>query len=275
MTRKHNERFRGKTEVTIYGRRSVLEALAEPSVEVLRVMAAREAPAAFHKELSAASRRRGVEVEAGTARGVSEISGDARQDQGVVARIRLGSVMDVEALLARYAAAGLPGPAGSAGPPATALIALDNVTNPQNVGMIVRSVVGSGMDGMLWPLAGSPWISGLIIKSSAACVYRCRIVTCPTLVDGLMSLKQAGFRIYGLVAGSPRSLFDCEPRERSIYIVGSETEGLSREARALVDEELSIPMAGGVDSLNVAVAASLVCFQAAGARGGRRSRGPR
>jgi 23S rRNA (guanosine2251-2'-O)-methyltransferase len=140
------------------------------------------------------------------------------------------------------------------------IIALDGVTHSQNVGMIIRSALAAGMSGMLWPLRGSPWINGMIVKSSAGAIYRCPIIRAHTLPEGLYALKAAGFEIYGLAAHADETLFEFTPPHRSVYVVGSETAGISAEVGELVDRWLSIPISGPVESLNVAVAASLVCF---------------
>jgi 23S rRNA (guanosine2251-2'-O)-methyltransferase len=251
MARKHNERYRGKTEITVFGRRAVMEALSTDLVDVRRVMVAQTERGRFRDELLAGCAAREIELEEGTPQEVSRITGEPRHDQGVVARIELRSVNDAEA----YA---------QSVPRASRLLALDNVTNPQNVGMIVRSVVAAGMGGMLWPLAGTPWVSGLIIKASASTVYRCPILTTPTLADGLVTMRRAGFALIGLTAGAKDSLFDHKPPQRAVYVVGGETEGISTSVEALLDGRLAIPMKGGVESLNAAVAASLVCFHARG-----------
>jgi 23S rRNA (guanosine2251-2'-O)-methyltransferase len=174
----------------------------------------------------------------------------------VVARIRLMNVTEVDAFTEGLTGAGAARPAR--------VIALDGVTNPQNIGMIVRSAAAAGMDAILWPGAGSPWVSGLIIKASAATVYRFPIVRCHTLAEGLYELKAAGFTLFGLASGVGGNLFDLDAPHRAAFVVGSETEGLSPEIDGLMDERLSIPMAPGVESLNVAAAATLVCFAATG-----------
>lgn len=253
MTRKHNERFRGRSEVTIFGRRAILEALASPGVEVRAIMLARGPHGAFEKQLRDAASSRGVPVDPGDPMEVSRRSAQPKHDQGVVARIDLRLVSDAETFAQELAQ--------RPGTPARVL-ALDGVTNPQNVGMIVRSVVAAGLDGILWPLAGSPWVSGLLIKSSASALYQCRIITSPTIEEGLMRLRGAGCVVHALAARSDHSLLDHQPPARGVYVVGSETEGVSPQVAALADRTLAIPMAGGIDSLNVAVAASLVCFAA-------------
>ena len=252
--------MRGDTTITIFGRRAVLEALGAETVEVERVLVDRAAPGSFRKDLKAACRdpRSGeaiIDLVEAERRDVVSLSGDPRNDQGVAATIVLKGVIEADEFVETLK--------GSRARHPTRLIALDNVTNPQNIGMIVRSALASGMSGILWPTVGAPWISGLIIKASAATVYRLPIVRCGALEEGLWTLKKHGFTVVGLDADAPASLFDLAPAHRACYIVGAETTGLTEEVAGLLDERVSIPMAGDVESLNVAVAASLVCFQVA------------
>jgi 23S rRNA (guanosine2251-2'-O)-methyltransferase len=252
MPRRHNERFRGRDELTIYGRRAVIEALSAPAVEVLAVAAVKSLPPAVREELAAACDARSITPDIRTIAQINDLSGDPRHDQGIAARIRLANIDDVGGFLERARAA----------PPSELLrlIALDSVTNPQNVGMIVRSAAAAGMNAILWPTQGSPWVNGLIIKASAASIYRTRIVRTHTLADGLIALRAAGFRLVGLTMTNGRDLFTYSPPPRTVFIVGHETEGLSRDIESLLDDRLTIPMHAGVESLNAAVAASILCF---------------
>jgi len=143
------------------------------------------------------------------------------------------------------------------------VLALDGVTNSQNIGMIVRSAVATGMDALLWPTVGSPWINGLVVKASAGTVLRCPIVRCATLVEGVVALQASGFTSIGLSADAEETLDALVSPHRAVYVVGSETRGLSEDVQALLDRRVRIPMRGGVESLNVAVAASLICFHVA------------
>jgi len=247
---------RGGSGLVVFGRRAVLEALAEPGLEVERIVAARDGSASLRKELAAAARARGLQLELLPAQEVHALSGERRHDQGVAAALRLTRLVDVEIFVAERKGRGARRP--------VRLLALDGITNPQNVGMIVRSAVAAGLDGLLWPRIGSPWVSGLVVKASASALYRCPIVRCDTLVEGLQVLKGGGFDLVGLAGDAGRSLFDFELPHRVAFVVGGETRGLSRETDALLDARLGIPMRGGVESLNVAVAASLVCYRVAG-----------
>jgi len=243
---------RGATEIVIYGRRSVLEALASDRVDPIEVVVSRTTPKPFRKELAAACRERGVIPAEADGRAVAQRSGDARNDQGVVAAVRLLGVTEVEDFLHTLKGDRAKRPAR--------ILALDTITNPQNVGMIVRSVVAAGFDGLLWPTTGAPWISGLVIKASAGAAYRCGIVRCDTLAEGLWTLKRGGFTVAGLAADAEESVWAHEPAHRACYVMGGETTGISPEVADTLDTRLSIPMAGEMESLNVAVAAGVLCM---------------
>jgi len=235
-----------------------MEALVQDrgDVDVEEVCAARQIPAAFRVELEGACRARGLDLRVGSVRDVQEISAAPKHDQGVVARVRLGRVSAVESFVEGHKGVQARRPA--------ALIALDGITNSQNIGMIVRSAVASGLTGIVWPMIGTPWINGLVIKSSASALYRCNVLRCETLVEGLHCLAAAGFELVGLARPGGENLFDYAVPHRVVFIAGGETQGLSPEVEALLDRRLEIPVAEGVDSLNVAVAASLACYKATG-----------
>lgn len=246
---------KGTPAITIYGRRAVLEALESDTVQVLRVAHEPHITHAFRKQLRAAARSRDITPEELPREELSRITADPRNDQGVAAHIHLKLVQDPESFAQTLTGkrAALP----------TRILALDNVTNPQNIGMIVRSVRAFGFHAMLWPTVGSPWVSGLIIKSSAATVYKTTILPCRHLADGLIDLQRRGFALIGLDASTQATpLPQHTPPHRALYIVGSETHGLSNTTRDLLDDSVRIPIAPQVESLNAAVAASLVCFHA-------------
>jgi 23S rRNA (guanosine2251-2'-O)-methyltransferase len=100
----------------------------------------------------------------------------------------------------------------------------------------------------------------LVIKASAGTVYRAPILICPTLPDALEQCRAQGARICTLQADAQQSLFQYDPGAFCVYVLGNETDGVSDRASALADTRLSIPMRNGVESLNVAVTASLIAF---------------
>lgn len=233
--------------IGIVGRRAVLEALAAPEVEVELVRLARGAPAAVRTEVQQACKRREVRCEVGSAARLRELADEPRHDQGVAARVTLREVVPVEQAVAE------------AGPHAHWL-ALDGITNPSNAGMIARSAAASGMAGLLWPRIGTPWLAALVVKASAGAVLRCRIARSDALADGLDVFRAAGFACIGLDAERGDDLYATPVPPRAVYVVGAESEGLSRGATERLDASVRIPIDERVESLNAAVAAALVCF---------------
>ena len=112
--------------------------------------------------------------------------------------MRLLRVIEVEAFVEAGRGQGARRPAR--------VLGLDGVTNSQNVGMVVRSVVGAGLDGLLWPVAGQPWVNGLVVRAAAGALFECPIVRCETLVEGLAGLQGAGFEVFGLAGERAQSL---------------------------------------------------------------------
>lgn len=255
--------------LVVFGRRAVMEALAlsgEGAVEVssVHVLAGRGEVGGFGKELRRAARSAGVEVRSESAGSLRSITGEPRHDQGVAACVRLARVTEPVSWAGTLVGKRAARPAR--------VLAIDGVTNPQNVGMLVRAAVGCGMDAVLWPASGTPWVSGLVVKSSASAVLRAVVLRSSTALEGLAELRGFGFRVIGLGGGGRGgALWDHEPPHRAVYVIGSETRGVSEEAVSVVDEWVRIPMSGGVESLNAATAGAVVGFWVAGrdaARGG-------
>ncbi len=240
--------------ITVYGRKPVLEVLEQEELAVRRVFVVRRARGDVVDRIVDAARARGDEIIAKSAAEVSRISRRPKQDQGVAA--------DVEAPAMRSLAAFL----DALGDERDArVLALDNVTTPANVGMILRTATVLGLDGVILPRRGCPEIGPLVVKASAGVAFRAPILRCAELVDGLSDAKMRGFCVYGLADRGASELSSLSVRARSIFVLGNETEGIGETTRPLVDEWVRIAMAHEGDSLTVASAAAIVCF-AIGAR---------
>jgi 23S rRNA (guanosine2251-2'-O)-methyltransferase len=150
---------------------------------------------------------------------------------------------------------------------------LDGITNPANVGMIVRTATAAGLDGVVLPTVGSPAVDPLVVKASAGVAFRAPILRCRTALDAVEALRGKGYRIYGLAGGAARSLYREDFPPVPVFVLGNETQGVSAAVGTRIDRWLSIPMAAGVESLNVASAAAVVCFEAARRHGVRRAGG--
>jgi 23S rRNA (guanosine2251-2'-O)-methyltransferase len=149
------------------------------------------------------------------------------------------------------------------------VFALDGVENPRNLGLVARALVAADCGTILIPAKGGALPGQVFLEASAGYGNRLRIVRVPKLVPALEILKRDGYWIYGLEAAAPRSLFGHDLAERTVFVLGNESDGIRHTVHGVLDEALSIPLARGVDSLNVAVTAALCAFEAV--RAGRTS----
>ena len=127
--------------------------------------------------------------------------------------------------------------------------------------MIIRSVTASPAYGLLLPGKGTADISPLVIKASAGTLFKGNILRCDSLLGALKDFKQQGYEICTLSAHESTAIADFAPTAPVIFVLGNETEGVSQEIAALSDHRIGIPMANGVESLNVAVTAALIAFR--------------
>lgn len=236
--------------LTIYGRKPVLEALQDASIPVFRLhLADSNRTGGTLGEIVRIAERRGIDTRHHSRETLSRISGNRRQDQGVAADLACPRYRDYRDFL------------GEARTAPCRLIALDRITNPQNLGMIIRSVAASPIDGILLPAQGCAPISPLVIKASAGTLFKCGILRCGELPEALSALRGEGTEICVLAGSGSENLGDFTPAKGVVYVLGNETEGVSGAVLALADRKLRIPMSNGVESLNAAVTASLIAFR--------------
>jgi 23S rRNA (guanosine2251-2'-O)-methyltransferase len=235
--------------ITVYGRNPVHEVLLDEDLHVDKVVIADGARGSGLREIQQAARRRGVEVQHASAERVKKLAGNGRQDQGVFADVVAPRMRPLEAALEADATS------------LRAVLVLDGVTTPANVGMILRSATAAGIDGIVVPRKGVASLDPLVVKASAGVAFRSPILKAFTAGEAVADLKRAGFHVVGLDAGGDDDLFAAHLPEPVAFVLGSETAGLTPEVAELVDTWVSIPMAAGVESLNVSAAAAVVCFE--------------
>jgi 23S rRNA (guanosine2251-2'-O)-methyltransferase len=144
-----------------------------------------------------------------------------------------------------------------ASPPAL-LVALDNISDPRNLGAIVRSVAAFGGHGVLIPQRRSASVTAVAWRTSAGAAARIPVARATNLNRTLTDWAGRGLRMIGLDAGGETTLDDIDGTDPLVVVVGSEGKGLSRLVRQNCDEVVSIPMAGNTESLNASVAAGVV-----------------
>lgn len=235
--------------LTIYGRKPVLEALRDPSRRVAKVIVATNAEGSIVREIESTARAAGVRVAHASPARVKSLAGNGRHDQGVVADVEAPAVRTLDEWLAA--------------PERGHLLLLDGVHNPQNVGLILRAAAAMGLAGTVLPRVGTPDLGPLVIKASAGVAFQASVLRCRTPEEAAAKLHEAGVPLLGLGAERGESLPEARLPEVAAFVVGDETAGVSGEVAALLDGWVSIPMAPGVESLNVATAVAILGYELA------------
>jgi 23S rRNA (guanosine2251-2'-O)-methyltransferase len=143
-------------------------------------------------------------------------------------------------------------------------VALDGVTDPGNLGAILRSAECAGVTGAVLPRHRAVHVTPAATKAAAGAVEHVPIAVVGGLPAALARLRTAGVHVVGLDGAAPASLYDLAGADGPVCLVlGAEGRGLSRLVRERCDEVVAIPLAGVLGSLNVSAAAALACFEVA------------
>lgn len=233
--------------VTVYGRKPVLEALDDPALTVDKVVLADTARGAAAREILDAARDRGVAVQRATAQRVKVLAGNGKQDQGVLADVVAPRMKPLALALEE---GGL-----------KSVLVLDGITTPANVGMILRTATAAGIDGIVVPRRGVASIDPLVVKASAGVAFRAPVLRCGTSAEASALLRASGYSLFALDSHATDTIYSATFPSRVAFVLGSETSGITDDVRPHITSRLSIPMAAGVESLNVASAAAVLCFE--------------
>jgi len=233
--------------LTIYGRNAVLEALEDKSIKIHKLhLSDSNKKASVLDKMESIANERHIEIAYHDKKGLSRISKNAKQDQGVALDMVLehfGNENNFIEKNKKYR-----------------IIALDGISNPQNLGMIIRSCTAGNIDAILLPSKGSAQISPLVIKASVGTLFKIPMIKTPHLAKTLKHFQAEGASLYALSSHAKLSYQEVSYSTKSIFVLGNETQGLSKEVEDLANYSMSIPMQRGVESLNVAVTASLLAF---------------
>lgn len=242
----------------IYGRNAVLEALAA-DVVVERVLVARGIERAMLAELQRAADRAGVDFQQ-----VPRIQLDqalkTTNHQGVAAELAEVERAELDDALTLAAERG----------ERVLLVLLDQLTDPRNVGAIIRSAEAFGAHGVVMQERGSAPLSAVAIKAAAGATSHLPIVTVTNLPRAIEELKERGVWVYGAAPLEPRGavleagLVDWD-RDAAL-VIGSEGSGMRRLVRERCDELIGIRQYGRVGSLNASVAAGILLHVVQSAR---------
>lgn len=142
------------------------------------------------------------------------------------------------------------------------LLALDGVQDPRNLGACLRSAGAAGVQAVLLPKRKSAPLNAAALKTAAGAAEGLLIVAVTNLARRLRWLKQQGAWVIGAAGDAERPYFEADLAGDTVIVMGGEEKGLRRLTRETCDQLVQIPMGGGVESLNVSVAAGVLLFEA-------------
>lgn len=139
------------------------------------------------------------------------------------------------------------------------ILLVDDVTDPHNLGAVIRTAAAFGVDGVVITGPSAPPLGGAAARAAAGLLGRVPLVRATVAADVLVRLRGAGYWAIGSDAGG-EPIGAVTPTDRWVLCVGAEERGLRAKTRSQVDEMVRIPMAEGVESLNVSVATGIVLY---------------
>jgi 23S rRNA (guanosine2251-2'-O)-methyltransferase len=226
------------------------------------VMIARERTDARLQRLAQLCRDAGLRV---TLESRDQLTRLARTDahQGVLALVRERTFLTIEDLLAPQSISNkIDRISEGTTPPLRFFLALDGIEDPHNLGALLRTADGAGIDGVILPERRSAPVSATVAKTSAGASEHVRIARVTNLVRALEQMKQANVWVLGLDERGAPDYMDFDFRTDCVLVLGREGEGLHDLVKKTCDLLLRIPMAGAVSSLNVSVAGAIVMYEA-------------
>lgn len=232
--------------LAVVGRRPALEAVRSGrAVEVLVARGARSTPAL--REVVEAAGASDVPVVTVSGERIESMA-DGALHQGVAARVRPAG---------RLAEADLGSRAWGS---ESVVVAIDGVTDPQNLGALARTAEAAGADALITRRRRSAHLDKVALKASAGALLHLPVAEVANIPRALGLLKEAGFWVVGLDESASKTIFEETPAGKLAVVLGAEGSGLSRLVRESCDELLAIPLRGRVASLNVSVAAGVALF---------------
>jgi 23S rRNA (guanosine2251-2'-O)-methyltransferase len=230
----------------IYGLRPVVEALRSKRREVYEIL-----DSVGDKEISSEAAAQGVPIKRVPRNLVEELARGGVH-QGIVARVGPYPYSGLEEILAALN---------------PLVVVLDGVTDPRNLGAVLRAADGAGVSGVVVPKDRAAGVTPAAVKASAGASEHVLVARETNLRRALEKMKEAGVWAYAAEGGVASVYTDLDLSGPVAFVLGSEGRGVRRLVREGCDGAVSIPMRGAVSSLNVSVAAAVLLFEARRQRG--------
>ena len=234
----------------IEGRNAVIEAL-RAGTAIDKIYIARGETDATLGHIASTARNKGVVVVEADRRKLDGMS-RTKSHQGVVAIAAVREYASVDDILNAARDKG----------EAPLVVVCDELSDPHNLGAVIRTAEAAGAHGVIIPKRRSAGLTAIVAKTSAGAVSYLPVARVPNLTALLKELKEQGLWVFGTAADGGTGLYEADLRGPAAIVIGSEGDGMSRLVREQCDFLVSIPMRGRVNSLNASAAAAVVLYEA-------------
>ena len=234
----------------IEGRNAVIEALRSGET-IDKIYLAKGETDKTLGHIASRAREKGIVVVEADRRKLDGMS-RTHAHQGVIALAAMREYVSVQSLLDAAAEKG----------EAPLLVVCDEISDPHNLGAILRTAECAGAHGVIIPKRRSAGLTAIVGKTSAGAVSYMPVARVSNLPATLEELKKKGVWVYGTAAEGPTSLYDADLKGPAAIVIGSEGSGMGRLVREKCDFLVSIPMKGHISSLNASAAAAILLYEA-------------
>ncbi|MDZ4857821.1 MAG: 23S rRNA (guanosine(2251)-2'-O)-methyltransferase RlmB [Candidatus Hydrogenedentes bacterium] len=236
----------------IFGLKAISEALRDTG-RVSRLYVAKESRAHGVDALVTSAKLAGVAFDFVPQAKLNELA-ETLEHQGLVAQVSPVAYAKLETILPSC-------------PDKAIVLVLDQVQHPKNLGMLLRTAACAGVYAVITPTRGGALLDDDVLRASAGAVFHVPVVLCNNVAQTLRELREAQFWSYALAGDGEQNIFDVNWGDRAALVMGNETAGLRPGVIKACDATLRIPLAKGMESLNVAVAAGIALYQVAASHG--------
>ena len=234
----------------IEGRSAVIEALrTETAIDKIYIAKGETDKTLGH--IASKARDRGIVVVEADRRKLDHMS-RTHAHQGVIALAAVREYVSVQSILEAAAEKG----------EAPLLVVCDEISDPHNLGAILRTAECAGAHGVIIPKRRSAGLTAVVAKTSAGAVSYMPVARVPNMAALLKDLKKQGVWVFGTAAEGTTTLYDADLKGPAAIVIGSEGDGMSRLVTENCDFLVSIPMKGQISSLNASAAAAILLYEA-------------
>lgn len=234
-------------ENTVFGIRPILEAI-ESGKTIERVFIKKGAEGQLISELREIIRRNRIRMQEVPIEKLNRLV--KGNHQGVVAQLSAIEYVDLLQMIENVPADETP-----------LFVVFDGVTDVRNFGAIARSAECAGAHGLIVPIKNAAPVNADAIKTSAGALYKIPVCRVGSIRNTLKTLQAEGMQVVAATEKSRTVIYDADFSKPTVFVMGSEDEGISKEVLKTCDVQLAIPIVGSIESLNVSAAAAVMLFE--------------